>query len=41
MSFFNNNLPKPEILAVRTAARTRIFEIQAVDLRFHNGQLRT
>lgn len=28
----------PEILAIRTIAKTRIFEVQAVDLRFSNGE---
>lgn len=31
----------PEILALRTAAKSRLFEIQAVDLRFTNGEERT
>lgn len=31
----------PEILSVSTIAKTRIFELQAVDLRFSNGELRT
>lgn len=31
----------PEILAIRTIAKTRIFEVQAVDLRFSNGEERT
>lgn len=31
----------PEILSVSTLAKTRIFEVQAVDLRFSNGELRT
>lgn len=37
----NNNKPLPEILGVRVVAETRIFQIQAVDLRFDNGALRT
>ncbi|MDK4679357.1 ADP compounds hydrolase NudE [Kingella negevensis] len=32
---------KPEICAVRTAAKTAIFEVQSVDLRFANGEERT
>lgn len=32
---------KPEILAISVVAKSRIFEIQAVDLRFSNGELRT
>lgn len=31
----------PEILSVSTIAKTRIFELQSVDLRFSNGELRT
>lgn len=31
----------PEILDVKVIAKTRIFEIQSVDLRFSNGELRT
>ncbi|WP_044470043.1 ADP compounds hydrolase NudE [Mannheimia massilioguelmaensis] len=34
-------LQKPEILNISTAAKSRILEIQAVDLKFSNGQLRT
>ncbi|ABN74397.1 ADP compounds hydrolase NudE [Actinobacillus pleuropneumoniae] len=30
----------PEILSVETIAKTRIFEVQAVDLRFSNGEER-
>ena len=29
--------PLPEILAVRTVARSRLFHVQALDLRFSNG----
>lgn len=36
-----SELTQPEILAVTTAAKTNIFEIQAVDLKFSNGELRT
>lgn len=32
---------KPEILSVSVAARTRIFEIQSVELKFSNGEQRT
>lgn len=31
----------PEILKIETLAKTRIFEVQAVDLRFSNGEERT
>ncbi|QLB19540.1 ADP compounds hydrolase NudE [Mannheimia granulomatis] len=31
----------PEILKIETIAKTRIFEVQAVDLRFSNGEERT
>ena len=31
----------PEILSITTLARTHIFEVQGVDLRFSNGELRT
>ena len=31
----------PEILNVKTIAKSRIFEVQAVDLRFSNGEERT
>lgn len=31
----------PEILNVKTVAKSRIFEVQAVDLRFSNGEERT
>lgn len=31
-------IEKPEILAVTTLARTRLFEIEQVDLRFSNGR---
>lgn len=31
----------PEILKVETVAKSRIFEVQAVDLRFSNGEERT
>ena len=36
-----DNLQKPEILSVAVAAKTRIFEIQSVELKFSNGALRT
>lgn len=32
---------RPEVLAVDVIAKTRIFEIQSVDLRFSNGEERT
>lgn len=37
------NTPKslPKIIAIRTAAKSRIFEIQSVDLAFSNGEQRT
>ncbi|WP_150539247.1 ADP compounds hydrolase NudE [Actinobacillus vicugnae] len=31
----------PQILAIETIAKTRIFEVQAIDLRFSNGEERT
>lgn len=31
----------PEILSISTIAKTKIFEVQAVDLRFSNGEQRT
>ncbi|MDU8923459.1 ADP compounds hydrolase NudE [Pasteurellaceae bacterium LIM206] len=34
-------LKTPEILNISLAAKSRIFEIQAVDLKFSNGELRT
>jgi ADP-ribose diphosphatase len=34
------NGPQPEILSVRTAARSRLFHIEAVKLRFSNGNER-
>lgn len=41
MSVLHNHLVKPDILAVRTIAKTAVFEVQAVDLRFANGVERT
>ena len=41
MKFLHTKQQPPEILAVRTAAKTAIFEVQQVDLRFSNGQERT
>lgn len=35
------SLKLPEILAVSSVAKSRLFEIQAVDLKFSNGELRT
>ena len=40
MKFLHTKQQPPEILAVRTAAKTAIFEVQQVDLRFSNGQER-
>lgn len=40
-SFTHTHKIKPEILAVRLAAKTAVFEVQAVDLRFSNGEERT
>ncbi|OBX10071.1 ADP compounds hydrolase NudE [Gallibacterium genomosp. 3] len=34
-------MKKPEILSIQLAAKSRLFEIQSVDLRFSNGELRT
>ena len=39
--FLDREQQKPEVLAVRQAAKTRIFEVQEVDLRFANGVERT
>lgn len=41
MNIFDCDKTPPEILAVRLAAETRIFQVQAVDLRFSNGEMRT
>ena len=41
MSWLDTDRQKPELLAVRTAAKTAIFEVQSVDLRFANGCERT
>lgn len=41
MNFLHTNKPLPEILDVRLAAKTAVFEVQAVDLRFANGEERT
>lgn len=41
MHFLATQRPTPEILDVRLAAKTAIFEVQAVDLKFHNGETRT
>ncbi|WP_373818842.1 ADP compounds hydrolase NudE [Glaesserella sp.] len=35
------NKTAPEILSISTIAKTRIFEVQSVDLRFSNGEQRT
>ena len=39
--FLDREQQKPEVLAVRQAAKPRIFEVQEVDLRFANGAERT
>jgi len=39
--FLDREQQKPEVLAVRQAAKTRIFEVQEVDLRFANGAVMT
>lgn len=36
-----NTKPKPEILSISNTAKTHIFEIQSVNLKFSNGELRT
>ncbi|PJG84926.1 ADP compounds hydrolase NudE [Conservatibacter flavescens] len=36
-----NELKAPEILSISVVAKTRIFEIQSVDLKFSNGERRT
>ncbi|TDQ56399.1 ADP-ribose diphosphatase [Mesocricetibacter intestinalis] len=36
-----NTLVKPQILDISVAAKSRIFEIQAVELKFSNGERRT
>lgn len=41
MSILHSTQIRPEILAVRTAAKTAVFEVQSVDLRFSNGVERT
>lgn len=41
MSILTTNKTLPEILKVDVIAKSRIFEVQAVDLRFSNGELRT
>lgn len=41
MNLLHTNKTKPDILAVRLAAKTAVFEVQQVDLRFSNGQMRT
>lgn len=37
----NTEKALPKIVATRTAAKSRLFEIQAVDLEFSNGETRT
>lgn len=36
----NNNLKKPKILNVETVARSRLFNVESVDLEFSNGERR-
>lgn len=41
MSVLHSDKTKPEILDIRIAAKTTVFEVQAVDLHFSNGTKRT
>ncbi len=41
MDYLQHNLTPPEILSVRVAAETAVFQVQSVDLRFSNGAERT
>ncbi|XXQ67382.1 ADP compounds hydrolase NudE [Neisseriaceae bacterium B1] len=41
MNWLHSDKQKPEILDVRVAAQTAVFQVQALDLRFSNGQERT
>lgn len=41
MDWLYTNQQKPEILDIRLAAQTMVFQVQALDLRFANGQERT
>ena len=41
MNYLDNDLTPPEILSVRVAAETAVFQVQSVDLQFANGQKRT
>lgn len=41
MDFLHTDQTKPHILNVQLAAKTAVFEVQAVDLRFANGEVRT
>lgn len=41
MSIWESDQTKPRILDVRLAAKTKVFEVQAVDLQFSNGTQRT
>lgn len=41
MNFWDSKKQKPEIVNVEITAKSRFFEIQAVDLHFSNGQKRT
>ncbi|KAA8996491.1 ADP compounds hydrolase NudE [Affinibrenneria salicis] len=36
----NNNLQKPRILSIETVARSRLFNVESVDLEFSNGARR-
>lgn len=40
MSFLTSTQTLPKILAVRSVAKSRLFEVEQVDLRFANGQMR-
>lgn len=41
MDYLSHTLTPPQILSVRLAAKTAVFEVQSVDLRFANGAERT
>lgn len=41
MDFLQTQKTTPEILAIRLAAQTHVFEVQEVDLKFSNGETRT
>lgn len=40
MNWLHSDKPKPEILNTRIVAQTNVFQVQALDLRFANGQER-